>query len=502
MTDATAPLNRLTAAERIGVQTVIVIFGATIYALFMLRSTAMEPNAFGADIYDQLWLAIRDGRFDLPARVLRLEGHYWPDGTAMMYHGVAPLLTRILLDPFVTIGAGSLAPLSIWLWTTLGSLTWHVAFLRIGTRFGAGAGLLAVIGVCVWIGGPGLLLTANYALYHEPVALAYAITGAFVLVWTRAAAGDRFAPVALVFLATLAAVAVHARPNIAIGLYLATGIAMTQVLWQRRRSALPVIIAALAMLATGGGSYLALNKAKFGATTSAHGSFTPGELQYGIAYWEMEEPGNPRQQAFEEYGRFNAARIVPNALMYLGAPPRLLSPAANEAARDLHHAVTTPLAGYGRIEAPTGGMLFLWPFWLILAGIGVGALLQQGRPYAGLLAGLATSSLVTLSYPTITLRYHVELWPLIAAVALLGIARLPAGEITLWQRRILVLALGIGIGVSIGTAVYYTNLFRTQDDSAFAEWTEAECIARAEAKELDAARVTYVCRDPMIESRS
>ena len=52
---------------------------------------------FGANIYDRYYLAMLEGRFDLPATVLRYEGHYAPDGTGYLYHGVAPLLTRFAL---------------------------------------------------------------------------------------------------------------------------------------------------------------------------------------------------------------------------------------------------------------------------------------------------------------------------------------------------------------------------------------------------------------------
>ena len=107
----------------------IALCGAALYAGLLLRSVALEPGAFGADIYDQMWLALRAGELDLPARVLRMEGHYAPDGTAYSYHGVAPLLTRALLDPFVQMGTLSLAPLSIWIWAVLGTACTHAALL-------------------------------------------------------------------------------------------------------------------------------------------------------------------------------------------------------------------------------------------------------------------------------------------------------------------------------------------------------------------------------------
>jgi len=91
---------------------VIALCGAALYALLLLQSTRMGLAPFGYEFYDQVWLALLDGRLDLPARVLRLEGHYTPDGTAYFYHGLAPLVTRALLDPFLQIGQVSLSPFS------------------------------------------------------------------------------------------------------------------------------------------------------------------------------------------------------------------------------------------------------------------------------------------------------------------------------------------------------------------------------------------------------
>ncbi|RDC68010.1 hypothetical protein DLJ49_20540 [Rhodovulum sp. 12E13] len=498
MTELAPPILRRAATGPFSVAAAIAAIGATVYAALMLRSVGVTPGAFGADIYDQLWLAMNEGRLDLPARVLRLEGHYWPDGTAMSYHGLAPLLTRLLLDPFVTIGAASLAPVSIWLWATLGSAAWHGALLRVGMAHAIAPTFLAVLGVALWLGGPGLLLATNHAFYHEPIALAYAAAGAFALAWTGMAERGRITARTVVVLALLAALTLHARPNLAIGLYLAACIAMGLAFRQRGHTALPGIAAALAILAAAGLGYLAVNKAQFGSATTAHGSFAPGDVQYGIAFWDMEAPNNPRQQAFEEHGRFNAGRILPNAAMYLAAPPHLVAPEVNLMARGLHEAATLPRTGYGRIEGPSAGILFLWTFWTLLAGIGLGALRRRGAPYVGLLAGVAAGSVVTLSYPTITLRYHVDLWPLIAALALLGVS-VAGRSLDHSRRAALAVACTTGLAFSAVTALFYTHYLRTHEATAFAEWSAAECTARAEAKGLEAERVAWICRDPLIE---
>lgn len=482
----------------IPISVAVALLGALVYALLMMRSVAVMPGAFGADIYDQLWLAIKDGgRLDLPARTLRLEGHYLPNGTGFTYQGVGPLLTRMLLDPVLNVGAAPLAPFSIWLWATAGTAFWHAAFVRVGARFGGGSKLLASLGVALWLGGPGILLTTNHALFHEAIALAYAAAGAFLLTWMRATEKSHFSAFTLVTLATLAALTVHARPNLAVGLYIATAAALVQALGLRGRAALPSALAAMAILLSGAGTYLALNKAKFGATTTVHGSFAPGDVQHGAAYWNWEPQNSPRQQGFIEHGRFNPGRILPNAAVYLAAPPM---PQANAVFRSLHHAATVPRVGFVRIEAPSTGILFMWTFWAVLAGIGLCALRRHGIPFAGLLAGLTISTLLTLSYATITLRYHIDLWPLIAALALLAVPTFASRPIpTGWRGAALGIAAGVGVGVSSGTAIVYTYKFRTHEAGFFANWSAAECRERAAAKGLNSKRINYICRDPMID---
>ena len=78
---------------------------------------------FGETIYDSLYLALREGRLDLPMRILFNEGHYTEDGKGYIYHGMAPLITRLFL-PFGNNGPVMLysyAPFSVYLWSILGS---------------------------------------------------------------------------------------------------------------------------------------------------------------------------------------------------------------------------------------------------------------------------------------------------------------------------------------------------------------------------------------------
>ena len=501
MIDKGAPLTPALEKRRTyNISFVIALLGSIFYALLIFRSASISPSAFGNDIYDQLWLSIKDGRLDLPARVLRLEGHYLPDGTGFIYQGSAPLMTRILLDPVMTIGVRSLAPFSIWMWATSGTALWHASLLYTGTRSGGRTKLLVGLGVVLWLGGPGALLATNHAFFHEPISLAYAATGAFVLLCLHVMKANHISAFSLAALAILAALTVHARPNLAVGLYITTLIMIAQGLSCHRRTALPGALIALTLLGAGGSTYLAINKAKFGNPTIAHGSFEPGEIQYGAAYWGWETTDSMRQEGFTEHGRFNPGRIFPNAAMYFAAPPSNISPEMSARARALHRAVTIPRVGYGRIEPPSIGLIFIWTLWVILAGIGIAKIGHHGRPYAALLTGFLSSTLLILSYPTLTLRYYVDLWPFLAILALLGVAHscqhpIPTG----WRGAVLGCAAGIGLAVSAGTTAIYTYNFRNYEASFFEEWSESECYERAKYKELSDDHRAYVCRPPLTD---
>ncbi|MEM6740357.1 MAG: hypothetical protein AAF646_09580 [Pseudomonadota bacterium] len=491
-----ATLAARLARRRIPLAIAIGLLGGSLYALLLERSLGVMPAAFGADIYDQMWLAILDGRLDLPARVLRGEGHYAPDGTAYSYHGVAPLLTRALFDPFVTIGTTSLAPVSIWVWATLGTAFYHAALLRMSGHWDVPEPTSTILGITLWLVGPGVILTSNHPFYHEPVALAYALTGAFVLISAHAASRGRMTALALIGLGALAAIALHARPNVAVGLYAGTVLAIAAALWRAWLRVSPGAVLGLAMLGAGAAGYLALNDARFGSATAVHGSFDESEIRYGIAFWEMESANNARQLGFIEHGRFNAGRILPNGAMYLFAPPQFIVTATSDHAAALHRSYTEPRVGFIRLEAPRIGMLFYLTPWIVLAGIGLWGVRRHGAAFTGLLLALGGSALLTLSYATITLRYHVDLWPLVFVLALLALPSLA---------RTRTLPYGIAftgffaLGVMANTALYYPHLLRVYPETGFAEWSEAECQARASEIGLPAARIGYVCRDAMVE---
>lgn len=484
----------------LGLSSVIAGLGAAFYGFLLLQSVRMEIPAFGYDFYDQVWLALLEGRLDLPARVLRLEGHYAPDGTAYFYHGLAPLLTRALLDPVVTIGHGSLAPISIWLWAVIGTALYHAAVLRVVTD--AGPRTRAALSALLWFGGPGIILASNHAFYHEPIALAYALGGGFVLIWVRSLQAGQMSGTALVSLALVAALCVHARPNLAAALYVGVALAGFWALRAGRvRLAGPALLAS-ALLGAGGFGYLALNKARFGDMITTHGSFDKSAIRYGTMFWGMEGEDDLRPRTFIDHGRFNAGRIMPNALLYSFLPPFQILPEANASAQLLHSDYATPRTGFTRIELPTAGILFLWAGWIASAVAGLAGLRRAAPGQLALVGVAAIGAALILAYATITLRYLLDLWPLVAALALIGLPRLTGwiGAMRPARSGALLLVAGFSVLLNLQTAAGYRYMFREHPETNFEAWDTATCRSFALSANLPPHRIGEICRDPRVET--
>lgn len=478
---------------------VIVLCGAVYFALVAFGLGQIRGHDYlGADIYDAYYRAILQGRLDLPARLLQYEGHYTTDGTGYLYHGVGPLITRFALDGIWPAQLVPLGHASIWLWAVVGTLAFTLAFLALVRNFALAETarnrrwrLLFCAGF--WLTSPGLLLCVNPSFYHEPIALAYALAGLFVLVYVNLAC--RVWPVwlGLPLLALCAAICVHARPNLAVGLYLGTAAAMGLALWRGSvRQVLTGGVVALVLLGMGGLGYLQLNQARFGAIGEVHGAFTDSAVQYGRVFWGKEAPDSPRAQAFTEHGRFNAGRVLPNLAMYLFYVPGLEGIAAWQVAR--YRAVTEHTLGYIRIERPSG-MIIIWTGWMVLALWGLVSCLRY-RMLVGLILGTGAAAGLTLAYGTITLRYSFDMWPFVALLGMMG-ALAVLRSLQVRPRPILMACL-----VGLFCLSTLTMLWRSANYAgAFivtpaAIWSYEFCMAEGARTSVPPERLPAVCRDP------
>lgn len=475
---------------------------------------ALEPLNFGTTIYDQAWLAIMDGRLDLPARVLRFEGHYAPDGTGYLYHGVAPLITRALAAPFIEIGSVSLAAFSIWFWSVVGTAFYHCAFLAAAAaRQPAGDAAesaapfwASVLAVTLWFGGPGIILASNISFYHEPIAVAYSLGGIALFLWSRSfRSGGPASATAMVGLAVCAAVMVHARPHLAVALYLGVGVTLLLALLKLRRRALAPVVLSCAILGSGGLAYLALNEARFGSPLQVHGSFQSEGVQYGLGFWGIVDPDAGGFGNFTDHGRFNAGRILPNAMVYLASPPHPLGFFASAYDRmfDLHNALTKERqnVGYVRLEPIHAGTFWMWTGAMLVALASVAA----GRTAWSRMAGAVITGVVAagfmLSYPTVTMRYHVDLWLALAPFVFLGIStvysHLSHARPTRPESLLFIMACATGILFNSLMADVYRLGFREHPGGFFGPWSEEQCRERARDVGLTPDQIDHTCRPPL-----
>ncbi len=486
----------------------IAALGALAYAvLAMVVAPLAAREPFGVDIYDYYYLAILDGRLDVPARILRYEGHYAPDGTGYLYHGLAPLLTRFLAGWALPLPQISMAYLSIWIWTVAGTACYHAALIRLAGDAWPDRGRwrtawAAALAAGVWFASPGLLLAAAPSLYHEASAVAYAMAGAFVLTWVVGAPRGRAWGWTLAGLALCAGIALHARPNVAVGLYLGAVIAAGLALWGDGRRAIGPALVAMAVLGAAGTGYLGLNALRFGSVAQVHGSYEESSLRYGTVYWGIEEADSPRASAFVEHGRFNPSRILPNAGLYtFDMPERSVLAAPAAAIMSAYRGATADL-GFIRVERPRMGMAWLWTGWLALCAA---APFARGVPphMAGVLAATGAAAVLTLSYGTVTLRYRFDLWPAIAVLGAIGVYAV-APRLARAGGAILPAALGaaiaVGVFVSGATALAYRDTFRIAgpevEDPLEGRWTQADCIENGRHLDLSAERLREVCSLP------
>lgn len=480
---------------------VIALFGALGSLMLTLNLWLPVDGAhMGSRLYDLYFAALTEGRLDLPLRELRLEGHYAPDGTGYLYHGLGPVLTRLPFAPFVAFPTGWIAALSIWLWSMAGNICCHRAFgLAIaaapieGEPKRSAARTLAAL--LVWLSGPAWILTANGSFFDEPIAMAYAMGSGIVWLLARCAFAGADIARALIPLALLAGLTLHARPHLAVGYYAGICIIAGLVAWrgaglERLRAGL-----ALAMLGLFGALLLATNALRFQDAAVMHGSFDGGEVQYGWVYLGGETADSDRARGFSSYGQFNARRLLPSAMIYgLMVPPIGPGKQLREGLEQVFRA-SDPAARLMRIEEPEIGTLLLWPVMMLLMVLGLGQRALWRMPQAAGMLAVATGSALLLSYATITMRYHVDLWPLLMLPALFGVAPLarfmagPPRRPRAAARIMLMAAALLGVSMTLLAAGGHRNNFI--EDSGV--WTREFCMKLIAGKDMSQARREEVC---------
>ena len=486
------------------------IAGACLYALLAFGVLFPPEHAYyGSDIYNAYFYRLLEGHFDLPMRMLRYEGHYAADGTGVLYHGLAPLLTRALLYPFVSLEQFPTAALSIWLWAVIGTGFYHMSAYKVMQKYARPSSIHSsiiwgtVVALAIWLCGPGLFLSANLVLYHEPISIAYAAMAITVYLLLQCTLFNMPLHRALIPVSLLAGVLLHSRPHMAIGLYTGVVILILLSTFRMPRWPIPSIITCLLILSAFGAAFMYINAARFGSMIEAHGhvgaTTETNTIQYGAAFWDPNYANGDTAEAFLDHGTFHPWRIVPNLLIYV-----FDYPAISDWVSSLHRTVTQDISGFGKVEAPRFGMLFIWPSWIILMLLG----LCLGRPrIAGgltslpLLAAVGLAAVLMLSFPTVAFRYRTDLWPLIIVLCLLSFPGLMArfGTTYLNNGRVLTLSLLVllgGILISGRAVIPYAKSYQTSVGGFYGVWDEDICADLARTKGFSSSETLRLCVDP------
>lgn len=486
--------------EREGPAILVALVGAVFMGAIALNLLFPVAHTFiGSNLYDLYLQALLDGRFDLPMRELKFEGHFTPDGKGYVYYGLAPMIAHLPFLPFVDLPTTWISAVSIWIWSVMGNVAYHRAFWLALARGSGGAenirrGYSILLAIAVWFAAPGLVLVGGNAVYREPIAMGYALGGGVILLLAMVAFERIRLEKAIVPMAVLAGLTVHARPNLAVGFYVTVCLAALVLLLRAGGPRWKPVVAAMAVLGLFGGGLLMINQLRFGNAMTMHGSFSESRVEYSSIFWGLESKEGGRARAFEEHGRFNAGRIVPNAMVYIASPPSNIGiDPTVEALERLHRRMIDP-SDRVVVADPKAGMLFLWPVWMVFMAIGLFQRPLWRMPSLAGLIGVTISFLVMLSYPAITLRYHVDLWPMVGLPAVFGVAALArrAGEekngMAAWGSALRVLVI-CGLIVTVHKTIHS----RVANYDGEGKWSADYCLELTAKKGFSADRSREIC---------
>lgn len=378
--------------------------------------------------YEALAHSILHGRLDVTRSVIGNEGFYI-HGKVYLYYGILPALLRV---PFLLVGVPLPGPrFFVYFEAVITALLLHLALFRIlslgdKTETVPMGSTALFSGAMAWFASPAYLLTSNASIYAEPYGCALVLFAGVVYLLRHQIAtaleGElpHISSRRLLLIALLSALCLHARPPMAVSLFAVTGFLCMWTMFEPssgtpisgrlshflRESILPASVLTFSVAA-----YLWMNWLRYGEFLNA------GPIDH-YGYYLFVEGHSARMDAFLEHGRFDLLRIVPNFVVnFLGIP----CPSLNKA------------LGVGRIrlEGPLMGIALLWLVLIIYAIVGAiriaRAIYRRSKASDLWLASLAMamipSSILILSYATVSLRYKFEIWPLIFMLAVVGLCQ-------------------------------------------------------------------------------
>ena len=138
----------------------------------------MSDNDLGHQLNRSIDLAAKVGEV-LTQRTNLAQDRFQARISRAFDREIAPLLTRLALHPFVALDHFPTAPFSIWVWSTLGSAFYHLSIYQVARKYLPNLQTRWVVlsAIASWVCSPGLLLSLNSVLYHEPISVAYGASG-------------------------------------------------------------------------------------------------------------------------------------------------------------------------------------------------------------------------------------------------------------------------------------------------------------------------------------
>ena len=489
---------RLPDAVRISL--FVALLGAVFTLAIAMNLLVPVPYFYiGQPLYDVYAQSMLNGHLDLPARLLKMEGHMTTDGTGYLYYGLTPLLTRIPFLPFVDLPTMWIPAFSIGFWAVLGNAAYHRAFWLALAKGSGGADKVGtatamLLGFAMWLGVPGTVIVGATPVFGEPLAAAYALGGGFVLLVAMVAFGSLKVERALIGMAVLAGLTVHARPHIAAGMYASIGLIALWLLfkggWPRWRA----VGIAMAVMGLFGAGLLAMNQIRFGDFKQSHGSLTDGPVEYSSVYWGLEDKNGTRARTYTVEGPFNVERFIPNAMIYFFAPPSDMGVnSVIESMRGLHDRMMAPKEPL-TIADPSSGLIFMWPLWCLLAVIGLRQRELWRMPVAPAIAASVIGPFAMICYLTITIRYHADLWLLLSLPAVFGVfglARMLSEKPERWKSWAPVLTVLVAVTCIVSTHAMLYHRTITIDHGR--PWSAEFCMKLAKNKGFDLARSREIC---------
>lgn len=149
-------------------------------------------------------------------------------------------------------------------------------------------------------------------------------------------------------------------------------------------------------------------------------------------------------------------------------------------------------------------MFFLLTFWVgaMTTGLVFAKPRISGRLLASpLMVTTGFAALLMLSYPTITLRYRIDLWPFVMTLCLLSFPGLMYRFGSDWLNATRVLSVSLVLLASSMmysplTVTMYSRAFQTTPNGFFGAWDAEACADMVNEKGLATFDIPRICADP------